>query len=246
MLTELQILGLSKNEARIYEALVRYGPCRAGLLISKLEIHRNLVYQSLDSLVSKGHATRVIKEKVWYFQITDPNSYLTTLRQKETIAQQIVKEIKSYQHKTSQQIVVYEGLESYRNFWLSSLERMPEGSVDYCAGTVPTNQWIELMGPAYKKYLKIRLKKKIIWNTLIYQITDAELQMLKEYPNLSEFRVWPLKINCLGNFNVIHDTVILHAMPDPPRIIEIRDPDMVKIFRNYFEMMWSKSGLVSI
>ena len=43
-----------------------------------------------------------------------------------------------------------------------------------------------------------------------------------------------------GNFNVIHDTVILQSFVEPLRIIEIKDEVMVSVFKNYFDIMWKQ------
>ena len=168
MIKELQTIGFSKNEAIIYEALVQHGPCKAGLLINKLDIHRNIIYQSLGKLVLKGFATKVIEGKVWRFQITDPNSLLSKVRQQENIFTEIIKTIQLQSSKSEQQIVVYEGLESYQNYWVESLERIPEGSVDYTVGTPDTAEWVRLMGKKYQQYNGLRIKKKIIWNISSY------------------------------------------------------------------------------
>lgn len=246
MIQDLEFIGLHKNEAKVYEALVKFGPCKAGLLINKLDLHRNLVYQSLESLVLRGYATKFIKQNVRHFQITDPHSLLAQVKQKEAVVSELVKEIATYQHKSNQQIVVYEGLESYRNYWIQSLERVPDGTVDYCVGTPKTKDWIHLLGSAYKRYLELRLQKGIYWKTIHFKIEEGERRMLREHPELTEYRLWERDIDCIGNFNVVHDTVILHTISDPPRIIEIRDASMVLIFKNYFDMMWEKSESVKL
>lgn len=246
MQKELQTIGFSKNEAIVYEALVQHGPCKAGLLINKLDIHRNIIYQCLEKLVLKGFATKVIEGKIWRFQITDPNSLLTKVRQQENIFSEIIKTIQLQNNKSEQQIVVYEGLESYRNYWIESLQRIPEGSIDYTVGTPETAGWVELMGNKYKEYNDLRIKKKIIWKTICFKVTEGEIEMLKNHPKLTEYRLWPRDIAVRGNFNVIHDTIILHTVTNPPRIIEIRDKDLVFVFQNLFDMMWEKSEPVTI
>jgi sugar-specific transcriptional regulator TrmB len=246
MIKELQTIGFTKNEAIIYEALVENGPCKAGLLINRLDIHRNLIYQSLEKLILKGFATKVIEGKIWRFQITDPNSLLSKVKQQESIFTEIIKTIQLHRNKSEQQIVVYEGLESYRNYWVESLERIPEGSTDYTVGAPTNTDWAELMGEKYQEYMDLRIKKKIYWKTIHFKITDSEKEMLRKYPKLTEYRLWSSDNDCMGNFNVIYDTVILHTVTDPVRIIEIRDSALVAVFKNYFDMMWEKSEPVSI
>ena len=246
MQKELQTIGFSKNEAIIYEALVQYGPCKAGLLINKLDIHRNIIYQCLDKLVLKGFATKVIEGKVWRFQITDPNSLLSKVRQQENVFAEIIKTIQLQSNKSEQQIVVYEGLESYQNYWVESLARIPEGSIDYVVGSPDIASWIAILGKRYKEYADLRIKKKIVWKTIKFEITDSDIEMMKEYPTLTDYRTWPRDIECKGNFNIVHDTIILHTMVEPLRIIEIRDKVLVEVFKNYFDMMWEKSEPIKI
>ena len=241
MQKELRTIGLAKNEALVYEALIENGPCRAGKLINKLSIHRNLVYGCLENLIKKGFAYKVDTKGVWEFQITEPSHLLTALKARESAIKQIVDQIQTHHHKINQQFVVYEGIDSYRKYWLGSIERVPEGTVDYCLGA-PTNlQWEKILGSkVYHRYMKRRVERKIKWQTLHFKITESELSLLREYPKLTEYRLWPRDVECKGNFNIIHDTVILHSVVEPLRIIEIRDPVMVEVFQNYFDMMWEK------
>jgi sugar-specific transcriptional regulator TrmB len=241
MQKDLQTIGLGKNEAQVYEALVKFGPCRAGLLINKLDIHRNLVYQSLEALIEKGFVVKVIKKKVWHFQITDPKSLLTALKSKETIAHEVIKLIQTFHHQARAQIVVYEGIDSYRNYWMNSLQKLPQGATIHCFGTINNEEFFELLGPLAKKYEKLKTEKEIVWKTIHFKITPSEIAMLQKYPSLTKYRLWPRDIRCVGNFNVTDDTIIVQSFVEPLRIIEIKDSIMVQVFQNYFDMMWEKS-----
>lgn len=242
MIQELQHIGMGKNEAAVYEALVNYGPCKAGLLVVKLAIHRNLIYQSLDKLVLKGFATKVIKKGVATFEITDPNSLLSSFRHQESILSVLVEQIQGRQASSGRQIVVYEGIESYRSYWISSLERVPVGTIDYVlGGTTQLDEWEKMMGTSYKIYDELRKKKKIVWKTIHFSVTDSERRMLKDHPELTEYRLFEREGEHVGNVNIIHDTIILHTWVGVPRIIEIRDPLLVTMFQNYFDIIWSVS-----
>ncbi len=236
---ELQVVGLGKNEAVVYEALISHAPCRAGLLITKLDVHRNLIYQSLEKLIQKGFVTKVKERGVWTFHITDPHALLSAFRRQESVLSTIIEQVNLHRSKTEQQIVVYEGEESYRNYWISSLERVPVGTVDYIlGGSIEVSNWVKLMGKDYKKYDELRAKKKIVWKTIQFAMTENEWEMLESRSELTECRIIPKNIKHIGNVNIIHDTIILHTWASPPRIIEIRDPLLVSLFKNYFEILW--------
>ncbi len=247
MRDELQVLGLTRNESEVYEALVKSGLTKAGHLIARLDVHRNIVYEALDSLIRKGFVTKISKRGVWWFQITEPDSILTMLKRREQIADSVIKEIKQARQQIEQQITVYEGIDSYRAYWISSLERFPEGTVDYCLG-VPLDAWWEnIMGEAaLEKYNDLRRRKKIFWKTILFEVEHVHYDHLKKFPDTTEYRHWAKKISPIGNFNVIHDTVILQAMTDNPRIIEIRDKDMVTVFKNYFDAIWEEAKPVTL
>src|SRR3989344_5441273 len=223
MREELQVLGLTRNESEVYEALVKSGLTKAGHLIARLDVHRNIVYEALESLIRKGFVTKISKRR-------------------EQIAEGVIKEIKQARQQIEQQITVYEGIDSYRAYWISSLLRFPEGTVDYCLGVPRNAKWESLMGAsALKQYREVRRRKKIIWKTILFKVEDVHRERLKKFPDSTEYRYWPKDFNPSGNFNVIHDTVILQAMTDNPRIIEIRDKDMVTVFKNYFDAIWSEA-----
>jgi len=247
MKDELQVLGLTRNEAEVYEALVKSGQTKAGSLIARLDVHRNIVYEALDSLIRKGFVTKVSKRGVWWFQITEPDSILTTLKRREQIAHGVIDEIRSMRQQIDQQITVYEGVDSLRAYWLSSLERFPEGTVDYCVGLPLGNRWEKLMGDAaMEKYVELRKRKKFYWKTVLFELEKGQVEHFKNVPGLTEYRLWPKKVQPIGNFNVMHDTVMLQTMTDNPRIIEIRDKDMVTVFRNYFEAIWEDAKPIDI
>ena len=62
MITEvLENLGLSKNEARIYETLLKEGESPVGFLAVKSGVHRRNVYDTLNRLIEKGLAFEIQK-----------------------------------------------------------------------------------------------------------------------------------------------------------------------------------------
>ena len=95
--------------------------------------------------------------------------------------------------------------------------------------------------------MDLRRKKKMYWKTVLFSLTDAEKKLFGEAPELTEYRLWKKDFSPIGNFNVIHDTVILQVMKEPAlRIIEIRDKDMVTVFKNYFDAIWEEAKPVSL
>ena len=56
----LKSIGLSKNEIKIYIALLELGPCLMGKICGKTKIHRRNVYDSIEMLKEKGFISSTI------------------------------------------------------------------------------------------------------------------------------------------------------------------------------------------
>ena len=72
-------LGFSVNEAKVYLALTELGASSATRISEKSHLHRPNVYESLIKLVEKGLVTNVVRDKVKYFETTDPENIITQI-----------------------------------------------------------------------------------------------------------------------------------------------------------------------
>ncbi|MBI5390633.1 hypothetical protein HZB02_04035 [Candidatus Woesearchaeota archaeon] len=80
----LEQIGLTKNETKVYLALLTLGSTSAGPLIKNVGMHRAAVYDVLDLLTDKGLVSYVIKANRKYFEAQDPDrllEYLATQKQ---------------------------------------------------------------------------------------------------------------------------------------------------------------------
>ena len=69
----LQKIGLSKDEAAIYLALVELGPSRITDISEKTSIHRPLIYKALPSLLDKKLITKSQRMKGTFYMAEPPN-----------------------------------------------------------------------------------------------------------------------------------------------------------------------------
>ena len=73
---QLEELGLSRNEARIYLFLLRKGETSTGPIIKETGIANSRVYESLNSLIEKGLVSFNIQRKCKYFKANEPKALL--------------------------------------------------------------------------------------------------------------------------------------------------------------------------
>src|SRR5262245_51752455 len=112
---DLKILGLHDNEINVYLALLTLGKVRAAEVIRRSGLHRNLVYQALDSLCDRRLVTKSIEGGVFHFQTTDPEHLRDKLREQELTATRVIEELKERGRLSEQEITVYQGEDAMRS-----------------------------------------------------------------------------------------------------------------------------------
>ena len=79
----LENLGLSKNEAKVYETLLREGESPVGHLAIKSGVHRRNVYDTLNRLTEKGLAFEILENPENKYKAVDPNKFSEMLEEKQ-------------------------------------------------------------------------------------------------------------------------------------------------------------------
>lgn len=240
---QLQQLTLSLNEAKVYASLLEIGQTSAGEIIKTTLLHRSVVYETLEKLIARKLVIKIEKQKIAFYQITDPSRILQNIKSQEEIALEILPKLKNLVDSKLPEIVVYEGLESYKRFWLDAVLNMPPGSTDFVAGSIG-KKWFDFMGKDYDKFLNLRIKRNIKWRMIVFEKEPLELDLLKKYPKLNEFRIIKGKPNLEGNFNILgEESIVLHSATEP-MIIEIKNQTLVKVFQNIFDLLWAIGKLL--
>lgn len=93
MIDTLIELGFSKNDALVYSTLVEVGPCFVAPIVEKTKKHRQIVYNSLETLISHELVSVSEKNGKHFYGINDPKKLLESLRKKEAAARFLVKNI---------------------------------------------------------------------------------------------------------------------------------------------------------
>lgn len=239
LLSQLAELNLTDHEARIYLALLELGQTSARDIITKTQLHRSVIYDTLIKLVERKLASKTIRNNIASFQATDPERILQNITAQAEQVKSLIPALKALYRSGGPEIIVYEGVASYRRFWIESMQRMPIGSTDYVAGSIGS-VWEEHMGSLVKQYFKIARERSIGWKMVVFDKDDYEQTFFRKYPDL----IWKCRlvnenVSKEGNFNVFADeSVILHSTVEP-MIIEIKSASLVKVFRNLFDVMWN-------
>ena len=111
-------LGLSQNEARIYDALVTYGGSGVSTIALRSKVHRSNAYDSLHRLIEKGLVYEVFGQRETLYEAVDPGKLLEFLEEKQRTLQKALPGILSrYQkHRAPEQAYIFKGIEGVKNY----------------------------------------------------------------------------------------------------------------------------------
>ena len=133
-----QELGLSKNESRIYETLLREGELPVGQIAVRSRIHRRNVYDSIQRLLEKGLVFEILQKSENKYQAVDPNKLRELIQAKEQQLSLVMPQLESLYQSTPSHEAGDRGLEelSPRYFarWRGLLLHWGKGRVDGCSG----------------------------------------------------------------------------------------------------------------
>lgn len=241
IIAQLKRLHFSENEASVYVTLLMLGETSAGNIIKKTQLHRSVVYETLEKLITRSLVFKIQKNKITHYIATDVNKVLNDAQQQLDIAKKLVPHLGDLLTGNTAEINVYEGVRSYKDFWFQAFTQMPKNSIDYVAGSIGY-KWVEaglFTQVEMDELLEIRLKRKIKWQMIYFENPqEFELDYVKRNPSLHEYRLIINHFNAYGNFNILGTkSVILHSVNEP-MVIEITNKTLVSVFQNIFNTLW--------
>ncbi len=248
MYTELlQKLGLSENEAKMYELLLIKGESKAVDLVPESGLGRGNVYNVLTTLVSKGLVTVTAGTKQIY-RAAEPTKLVSLVEARKREADRLDAEFKEELPKLNSTfnlttgrpaIQVFEGYEGAEEVIMDSLNA-PDGILTYLDVSALTGEFAEIN----KRYLKKRITAKIPKCILAADTPEAHaffanqntpftyITYLKDYPS-----------NFKTAMEVYGNKVTYLTLSDEKQIsVMIEDVNIAKMHRAQFHYLWKAAG----
>jgi len=180
--TILEQIGLSKNEIKVYFALLELDQSSVTSIVKKSNIPYSKAYPTLDKLISKGLVSFVIRNNVRYFQISNPRNLIDFIKEKENqLAEQkkqietIIPSIESRRRNAEdkQEANVYEsikGITAAFNNIINTLHRGEEYLVFTLGNELERQELITFFNNYHKRRIERGIKVRLIANNSIKNI----------------------------------------------------------------------------
>lgn len=228
---QLQELGLTNNEAKIYLALLELGSSIAGKISRKTGIHRRTIYDALERLTEKGLVSYIVKNNRKYFEASDPKQLLTLIEEKKESINTILPKLEQTYNikKQKQETLFFKGKQGLKSIFEDQLKERKEILI---FGASPNAY--QILKYYFKWYDKDRVKKKIKVK-IIFDSTARN--KIKNIPN-AEIKFLPRNYATPAATNIYGNKVAIINWSGNPLAILINQKEIAQSYKNYFNILW--------
>lgn len=235
-----QELGLSPNEAKIYEALITYGPSGVSTIALRSGVHRRNAYDTLQRLLEKGLVSELYGKNETIFQPVDPGKLMELIREKETKLAAVMPQLLTtyHEHKAPEQASIYKGAEGIKNYLRDVLD---EGEDMFLLGA--EGAWMDPRIATYTEWFLQEAKKKGI---KIHALFDQDAHSLDipltklahSYKFLPEEYDTNATMDIFGNYVVTYTGTQPGKLLDHVTIFVLKSPDLADSYRTWWKLLW--------
>ena len=236
----IEQLGLTKNEFKIYQILLKLGNSTTGPIMGELGISSSRTYASLNNLIKKGLVTYHTKNNIKYYQASNPESLLKISEELTLNTSNLVKELKTIkqEEEPEESSIILEGFNGFKQAFEILLKECTKNDEVYTIGFSPPEFGFKTLR-IYLKNVDTRRNKKKIPMKILLDINvkdtmgkDREKEKYTQVKYLSKGYIVPAALS------IFKDYVILWVWKQKITIFVIKNKDINKSFKTYFELLW--------
>lgn len=243
-LSFLQGIGLTNNEVKIYDALLKLGSATSGRITYETGLHRSRVYEGLNRLAEKGLASFIKKGSVTYFEATASEKIVDVLEEEKNAidekiknAQKIIPELNRYREaKPTAEAYILQGVEGFKAMRRDVLKNAKGEHL--MIGAIALE---DVVMPAFFENWDRERKEKKIKLRLLYKADARESKMVKRQ-GFADYRFLPAHISNPAVINIYGDRVVNVLWKGKyPLCFVMVNKDIADAYRKYFELLWKVS-----
>ena len=239
-------LGLSPNEAKIYESLVETGESGISAIAVSAKIHRRNAYDAIHRLINKGLVFEIFSSSENRYNAVDPDKLVELLAEKQTSLNKMLPDLKKkFIHRNApDEAFIYRGQEGQKNIWRDILRF---GEPNFVIGA--KGGWFDPKLEASREaFLKEATRKKIKFHQIFdYEIKAYDPNFAKIWPGNLEYRYLPKEystnsiLHVFGDYIITYTGLELFKTKDDTVFFVLHSKDLADSYRKWFWFMWNLS-----
>lgn len=240
----LQEIGLSLNEARIYEALLELGESSVSTVATRTSIHRRNVYDAVNRLVDKGLISPIISAKESRYVAVEPEKLLEIVDEKRTKLQNVLPELRKLflEKKAKEGVFIFKGVEGFSNV---ARDILRVGGTIYTIGGKKV--WLDPLpynDPKIDSWWREMKKRGMKSLSLIDATVKADY---KRGPRISdvEYRFLPKEYSSPAAIDIYGDRVVIYlgaldTINESMVMFFIVSKALAESYKKWFQFMWDR------
>ena len=239
----LEELGLTKNESLIYLFLLKSGETTTGKIIKETQIVNSQVYETLNSLISRGLVSYNVQKEGKHFRAEDPKKFIELEEQRKKKIQELIPELNEIRNTSEKETntAVYEGFEGFKTAFKKIIDDCPKNEEIYIIGfseqPYKTESLRLFLSNMNLKSLQKKQKLKIILDISSKDTLGKDREQEKN----TEVRYMPKGYVSPAAVDIFGDYVYMFLWEEKPFVFMIKNKRTAESFKQYFKFMWNIS-----
>lgn len=243
----LRKVGLTPNEAKLYEALLHTEKANVSTLAIKAKVHRRNVYDCINKLVEKGLISEIIVEGEKFYKAVHPQHLLALIKEKEdVVATALPAMVQRFQNvETKEYVSVYKGVAGFRNY-LQDILQIPDGEDCFYVGA--KLGWFDpRLRHLLPRFKKISREKKLMhYHLFDKEVEEKHPEIIQELVSLgAPYKILPKKYSTTSAIDIFGDYVVtfsgLHVkqLDDDLTQFVLVSKELADAYKIWFKFMWN-------
>lgn len=241
LLANLEDLGLTNKEARVYIALLPLHNTGASKLIEATGLHGQFVYTALARLEKLGLARHIIQNGRKKFNAGAPERILALVEEKKRSAESVMLQLGKLlagPHRQSSEVC--EGRDAFVAQEFAVLEKTGEGGEIMVLGG-GGDAYISLLGQEMNEYEKVRIAKRITLRHISTPERRNYLKIMAQTRGFFDYRV--LQDAAPGvNVCIYPGGLVFQLFGEPVTSFTLINKEVSDGYRRFFEVLWGMSA----
>jgi len=239
LLTNLESLGLSEKEARVYIDLLAKGHAvGSSKIVTGTGLHGQYVYSALGALEAIGLVKHSIVNGRKKFQANMPDRLSQLVDEKRIIAERTKDMLAEFgHHEVEQGFEVYEGEGAYMRRQLDALSEMSAGEDILVVSTVWGDMFRGARPDFFENYEKAREERGVGVRFLVNEGLREIVEHAKKSRYRVDYRILP-EHQSFSGITVYKNTTDFLLFGNPITSFSFRNSIVTQGYRNFFEMLW--------
>lgn len=242
IIKNLKELGLSKNSAEIYIALLKQGESQAGPLVSQTKLHRVLVYNALEELITRGLVSVNRRKNIKIFRALNPSLLQQQADRISNETKQIVAKLQALQSGDKNTVDVRtligaEGFKTNLQDVIQSATKQKDRTMRIIGGAKDSD-FYRVVGDWYPNYLEALADNKI--KKILLAPTSYSNIFKKKFaaePH-TQLRTLPKGLSSPTYTRITNELVAIEIYEPEIVVIQIRNASIAKAYQESFDLLW--------